>query len=24
LYRFNQARADLARSKGHAEDTYGH
>jgi hypothetical protein len=24
LYRFNQARADLARSNGHAEDTYGH
>jgi outer membrane protein len=24
LYRFNQARADLARSIGHAEDTYGH
>jgi hypothetical protein len=24
LYRFNQAWADLARSIGHAEDTYGH
>ena len=24
LDRFNQARADLARSNGHAEDTYGH
>jgi outer membrane protein len=24
LYRFNQSRADLARSNGHAEDTYGH
>jgi outer membrane protein len=24
LYRLNQARADLARSNGHAEDTYGH
>ncbi len=24
LYRFNQARADLARSVGRAEDTYGH
>jgi Outer membrane efflux protein len=23
LYRFNQARAHLARSNGHAEDTYG-
>jgi outer membrane protein TolC len=24
LYRFNQARADLARSVGRAEETYGH
>jgi outer membrane protein TolC len=24
LYRFNQARADLARSVGSAEETYGH